>query len=105
MNLIQSIAVLAALSLFLACSASKKQNKVPSYLENAFELKLAEKMDPMRIQNGFDKYNLKYECTLDKAQNICVFSFSSEISQDKIISIFSQEVGVESASKTKGCNQ
>lgn len=55
---------------------------------------------------GFKTLGINHVCTLDKVENICVFSFDTEIKTlEEILTFMGNEVGVESASITKGCNQ
>ena len=88
----------------VACKTSKY---VESDLRlDQIELNLTDKMNPQRIEMGFKTLGINHVCTLDKVENICVFSFDTEIKTlEEILTFMGNEVGVESASITKGCNQ
>jgi len=91
---------------FIVCSTSCKSSKEVSSAEllDQIELNLADKMNPKRIEMGFASLGIKYLCTLNEAENLCVFSFDTTIkSLEEILNFMGNEVGVESASITKGC--
>ena len=77
---------------------------VQIYQSDKLQLNLANKMKPQRIATSFESLGVAYLCTLDVEENICVYSFDTKKKTlPEILTFLGHEVGVESASKTKGC--
>ena len=91
----------------LACRSSKdSQTELPNFKTDMIELNLADRVKPMRIEHGFSSLGVRYVCTLDKLKNICVFSFdTTQNSLPAILKFLGNEVGIESAKKTRGCTK
>lgn len=91
-------------SLSYGCKSSK--DSVGSTRTDQIEIDLADKMDPQRLEAGFKSLGITYVCTLNKEENLCVYKFDTSLKTIvEILSFMSNEVGVESASTTKGCPQ
>lgn len=101
--------VLCLLFIVISCKTITIQPRVPEvevsiYSIDKLQLNLADKMKPQRIETSFQSLGVQYLCTLDPIENICVFAFDTQQkSLEEIINYLKNEVGVQSASKTKGC--
>ena len=90
--------------LLLSCKSTQSKVNENSFSENMIELNLADRMDPQRISTSFKSLGVQYLCTVDKVKNICIYSFDTEQkSLSEILHFLGNEVGVEEAQKTKGC--
>jgi len=78
--------------------------KENTFRQDMVKLNLADKMNPQRISTSFSSLGVKYLCTVDKVKNICIYSFDTEHkSLAEMLDFLGNEVGVESAQKTMGC--
>lgn len=69
------------------------------------ELDLADKMNPKRISTSFKSLGVEYLCTVDEQKNICIYGFdTAQKSLSEILTFLGNEVGVEGARKTTGCD-
>jgi len=94
-----------AMCCFIALQACKTKQDITSvFLVDQVELSLAGRTQPERIIASFPTYGLEYVCTLNKSTNTVIFSFDTDAhTRDEVVSFLSKEVGIKSASKTKGC--
>ena len=95
--------IILALLLF-SLSSGCKSTKDLGIKTDQIEIDLADQMDPKRLEAGFKSLGISYVCTLNKEENLCVYKFDTKLkTMIEIINFMSNEVGVESASTTKGC--
>lgn len=94
-----------AMCCFIAFQACKSKKDIATvFLDDQVELTLAGKTQPERIIASFPTYGLQYICTMNKLSNTVIFSFDTDAhTRDEVVSFLSKEVGIKSASKTKGC--
>lgn len=92
----------------ISCKSTKKKDANPvesAFSENMIELNLADKMNPLRIETSFKSLGVKYLCTVDKSSNKCIYSFDLEQNSfEYMLEFLRNEVGVEDAAKTTGCD-
>lgn len=96
---------LSITSISLFSCKSNKSNQLNAYKTDQIEIDLSDKMNPERIVSSFGiAYGMNYICTLNKADNLCVYRFDTAmISLEKLTSTMRNEVGIQGASMTKGC--
>lgn len=88
----------------LGCKVAKDKIATSDFKSDQIQLDLADKMDPDRISAGFKSLGLSYQCSIDKKNNVCVFSFDSKKKTIKeVLEFMGNEVGVQSAARTRGC--
>ena len=88
------------------CKVSKEREAAVSYLTDQIQLDLADKMDPKRISTSFQSLGVVYNCTVDEVKNICIYSFDTDKrSLQEMLDFMGNEVGVQAATRTEGCEQ
>jgi len=91
----------------LACKAQKDKRAMDDLKESSYiEVNLADKLDPQRMVIAFGPaYGLSYECIVDRAKNIVIYSIDYEkVSLGAVIDAMKFEVGVEGVAASKGCS-
>ncbi len=97
--------ILLFLSLVLTACPSEEKISKDDFLPDQIQLDLQSNVKTSRIEQSFPSMGLKYLCMISKEKNIAVFKYDTTIkTRNEIIKFLKNEVGVEGASPTLGCN-